>query len=494
MTIREDKVRDYLSSNLAVIEDGLQLIKPEYHMPSKPPASGGRTASGGRIDILARDRFGMLVVIEVKVAEGTAREAAGELVKYAVLLHATAGFGPSSVRFIVASTVWHELETIMKMLTAMFEALGYALEGKMLSVSDDYLAITARPWVQSSQFASYINRNHRMYSSTIIFSFTEEADVESFVKKCSDILIESFREASFGIIRMERESSHISTMYRFGALLFMDVIDECDVINPEVDPELMSDEDSSEAFGVLGELIAESGVESMGNNPESLAHHLVEYEWRHNGYLARRGRYESPVFDIETVMEMALALSSNRGEHFLVTVEPARTSRWSEITTALRQFLHAHGVCWDSISRYLTDCRASQVTIQAYCPFSILDIIASGGVEERSFIEVPHFLLLMKLEQATEIVCGQLYPSESRPDWVQAARIIREPFFSGVSPEKEMGILGLGWRFFHFTSIDDGLVQRGLMNEGLVSYAFNNHEFCQRICALRDSIQIRMRR
>ncbi len=53
-SVPERVVEDVLSKDLGIIEDGLELVRRQYMV------------SGGRIDILARDREGRLVVIEVK--------------------------------------------------------------------------------------------------------------------------------------------------------------------------------------------------------------------------------------------------------------------------------------------------------------------------------------------------------------------------------------------------------------------------------------------
>ncbi|MGN2386238.1 endonuclease NucS domain-containing protein [Pseudomonas syringae] len=55
----ESKIRDYLSDNLELIEKGLMLIKKEFPLENSHGA-------GGSIDILAKDKLGHYVVIEIK--------------------------------------------------------------------------------------------------------------------------------------------------------------------------------------------------------------------------------------------------------------------------------------------------------------------------------------------------------------------------------------------------------------------------------------------
>jgi RecB family endonuclease NucS len=64
----EDKIRDYLADHLDFLEKGLKLVDKEYVLPSP-------IGAGGRIDIVARDLFGHVVIIEIKRCDKTARQA-----------------------------------------------------------------------------------------------------------------------------------------------------------------------------------------------------------------------------------------------------------------------------------------------------------------------------------------------------------------------------------------------------------------------------------
>ena len=81
----ESKIRDYFSENLHMIEDELTLIDKEYYLPNAEGASG-------KVDILAKDRFGHYVIIEIKKSDKTAREALHELYKYIALMRLESGF------------------------------------------------------------------------------------------------------------------------------------------------------------------------------------------------------------------------------------------------------------------------------------------------------------------------------------------------------------------------------------------------------------------
>ena len=98
----EDKIRDYLADHLELLETGLQFVDKEYELASS-------LGAGGRIDILARDICGNVVVIEIKRSDQAARDALHEIHKYIALFRISQGLDESRIRLIVVSTEWHEL-------------------------------------------------------------------------------------------------------------------------------------------------------------------------------------------------------------------------------------------------------------------------------------------------------------------------------------------------------------------------------------------------
>lgn len=72
----EKDLQRYLADNLGIIEPGLTLFQDEEITGFEYPAGGGR-----RIDILAKDRSGGFVVLELKVEKGYDR-VVGQLLRY----------------------------------------------------------------------------------------------------------------------------------------------------------------------------------------------------------------------------------------------------------------------------------------------------------------------------------------------------------------------------------------------------------------------------
>jgi len=93
----EGKIRDYLKDHLDLIEDNLTYIDNEY--PIKSPYG-----AGGRIDILAKDRYGQFVIIEIKRSDQAARQTLNELHKYSALFRVNQGLDEKNLRLMVVST------------------------------------------------------------------------------------------------------------------------------------------------------------------------------------------------------------------------------------------------------------------------------------------------------------------------------------------------------------------------------------------------------
>lgn len=98
----EEAIRAALATRLGLLEKGLMLVDQEYRLPN-------RVGATGRIDILARDRTGCLVVIELKRTDSAARTALHELAKYVELLQREKGIGPADVRAMIVAVQWREL-------------------------------------------------------------------------------------------------------------------------------------------------------------------------------------------------------------------------------------------------------------------------------------------------------------------------------------------------------------------------------------------------
>jgi hypothetical protein len=127
----EAEIRDYLANNLSLIEPELEFIDKEVLLKNE-------FGAGGRIDILARDKFGIFVIIEIKKINKTAREAIHELLKYISLFQTTYGLSSDKCRCILLSTEWHELivpfSTFSRSVSYHVDGYQLILDGKGIPI------------------------------------------------------------------------------------------------------------------------------------------------------------------------------------------------------------------------------------------------------------------------------------------------------------------------------------------------------------------------
>jgi hypothetical protein len=97
----EAHLRDFLAKNLERIETGLRLYASEERNGVEFPVDGGR------IDLLAVDRNGKFVVIELKLSQGR-NKTLGQLLYYMGWVDRHLGEGPCR-GFIIASDITEEL-------------------------------------------------------------------------------------------------------------------------------------------------------------------------------------------------------------------------------------------------------------------------------------------------------------------------------------------------------------------------------------------------
>lgn len=108
----------------------MKTVDTNYHLPN---SEGTR----GFVDVLARDRHGKFVVIEIKRSDSTAREAIHEVLKYCELLRSQRGLRRDQVRAVIASNTWRELLVPFSEISRVSE---YPVEGVELVVDESFPA------------------------------------------------------------------------------------------------------------------------------------------------------------------------------------------------------------------------------------------------------------------------------------------------------------------------------------------------------------------
>jgi len=98
----EAALLDLLTRKITVLEEGLVVLSTEEYIPN---SIGTRSF----IDILARDKRGRWVLIELKRSNAAAREAIHEIYKYVEGVKVHLGVRDDEIRAIIVSTEWKEL-------------------------------------------------------------------------------------------------------------------------------------------------------------------------------------------------------------------------------------------------------------------------------------------------------------------------------------------------------------------------------------------------
>lgn len=121
----ETILREAIAARPSVLEPGLALVDSEMHLRNTRGAAGF-------VDVVARDRYGTLTLIEIKRDDNPARQAIHELFKYVALVRSSYGLGPDRVRCIIASTTWHEL---LVPFSEFVRAVPYSVTGSHISLN-----------------------------------------------------------------------------------------------------------------------------------------------------------------------------------------------------------------------------------------------------------------------------------------------------------------------------------------------------------------------
>ncbi|MFJ3217945.1 endonuclease NucS domain-containing protein [Kitasatospora sp. NPDC086801] len=150
----EHQLRDFLAELLDVLESGLALVRCEFALSDAP------LRTRGWIDILARDRHGLWVIIELKRATSTSREALHEVAKYAELLQRDKQVAPGRIRALIVSTDWREL---LVPVSNMARDWNHDLRDYELQVHDDRTLSAERVALLPSSPEQYVTPVHGIY-------------------------------------------------------------------------------------------------------------------------------------------------------------------------------------------------------------------------------------------------------------------------------------------------------------------------------------------
>lgn len=125
--MKESKIRDLLVQDLSVLNNNYEFLEKEKYLPSE---IGTRSF----IDILAHNRKGKYVVIELKRSNAAAREAIHELFKYLEAVKENLSVKTDEIELVIVSTEWDEL---LVPFSSFVSNVDLKVEGFKLFISND---------------------------------------------------------------------------------------------------------------------------------------------------------------------------------------------------------------------------------------------------------------------------------------------------------------------------------------------------------------------
>jgi hypothetical protein len=383
--MNEVQIRDYLAAHLDMIEPGLTLIEKEYYLPN---AIGTR----GFIDILARDRFGMSVIIEIKRSNKAAREAAHEFSKYVALLRAKTGIAKERLRCLLLSTEWREL---IVPFSEFIRSTGYQAEGMEILLDE----ITGLPRQFKRIEPLQETAELTLCSRHMCFSYETRARRDTATQRLREALAGRHVE-DYLLIEMEHDLSNPKIIYPFAHYLAISPLQQDARLAFETG---LNDEELEDFLNETAE--AKEAVENEGEDAHQYRWLFEELVWRYllSDYFGtsdevsaaspdtfaglRRNRQITSIYrrgkwarskDVNTDEDIIRYLSGFGGESthtFFAFTNPRLRAAWDRVKSGVRYCLEGNDEWAEGVTAYLEEIEKStpdaDVFLRAFNPDSL---------------------------------------------------------------------------------------------------------------------------
>ena len=171
----ESEIRDKLSTQLEIFQQNYTLVEKEKFFPN---FQGIGTRSF--IDLFARNESGKYVVIELKKADSSARQAIHEILKYLEALHIHYSCNTDEVELVIVSTEWDELLVPFSSLKKHYPAM---IKGFKLDISEPTFKATEIKPIEIKNERSFSNNHLIAYYSSHDKLINGIKEFEKFYKK-----------------------------------------------------------------------------------------------------------------------------------------------------------------------------------------------------------------------------------------------------------------------------------------------------------------------
>lgn len=427
----ESTIRDHLADNLHMIEDGLSLIKKEEHLKNTNGASGF-------VDLLARDREGRIVIIEIKKTSAASRQAMQELAKYAALIKSNALVKKAEYRLVVISADWHELLTPF---SEFFHATAYDLSGGLIKLDTNGIPIgielvTPLPPTKERR----LSRRHFLWEFDNLES--ANAGAKAGVERFKQIGLKHFAISVISLREQVEEVSHI---------VYFAQQEESEEFYWEIIRRRHSEESIEEIESQLAELTEpvdrlgeladhcwdavsdeKAMFEIIGGHGQ-ISHPEKAAFWLSDDMVANATIIRVGLPDQEHISDNQL-IAEFRGEtgqssrKFKTTINLSSRPELEELTTSIDNLLQFNPTWRQQIQQVIKYSLHIKATIAHFTIFPNDDIIKSiawAAIGNLQFI--PAFKIELEIGARKEAFRGAMSWDGSCPDWDSVA----ETFFEG---------------------------------------------------------------
>jgi hypothetical protein len=368
----EARIRDYLAAHLDDIETGLTLVQAELTLP-------GAFGAGGVVDILARDRFGHVVVIEIKRSDQSARAALHELSKYAALLKTNQGVPEDRMRALLISTSWHELAASF---TEYQRCSRVPLEGLVIEAEEDGRVTSMKPFVaaepsepleisSAQDCVLFGNRDHRDNALNRFVSAARRTRLRDFC-----------------ILSLDHTGGDPTVIHPHGLyLVFSSPMNASKATSSAIKRALSWDSEIGDENFLVGfrEALGIIGDESPSVGPEKLSQLSA---WWRISVAHREGRYASNATVLPDNEIIADARRSEGGASYYLErmVSPKYSPSWKSLLRDLKLVLEGISE-WEEIfplvlAEIARKHPEASVSVRAYNFADIVYSLARFGVEQ----------------------------------------------------------------------------------------------------------------
>lgn len=365
--INEATIRDFIASDLSIVENGLSLIALEKVV--KNPFG-----TSGRIDILARDSIGQYVIVEIKRSNKTARETLHELNKYAALLQIDMGIPSEAIRCIIISTHWAEL---LVPYSEFSRNSSYSISGYKISFDERGKYENIEPVNPLPKSEECI-----LCPEHIIYLYSKESVCSKSIKEISKSLSD-FSVHDYCIVEIVHDGSNPNIIYPFGLYIVLDALNSekhADFAK-QLDINLSENDFEESPWIIENSILGQLGTKSFPYEtceigyPEKFQHILKN--WRVLK-IYRKGRLERAV-DLISDSELIFLIAGFDGSNPFFYQSLSNTkfkSHWSRAVDKANYTLMGNTawiVAFDWFVNYLSSSeRNSSVSISVFNPLNIL--------------------------------------------------------------------------------------------------------------------------